>query len=205
MPASSLETRQLILAAAERLFALRGIDGVSMRDVAAAARVPLALVTYHYGTKLGLYRAVFEARIAPLSRARRERLAAIMRRPAARRRVGDVIEAFLLPMLESRRRHPYLGRLLGREIGDPAARRRGIARSLLHPLSRDFLAALETLLPRKPRENVHWTYHFVVGSMVSVLSNPHRYRRLSPGICRIDDDQAVLRHFKRVFGKALSG
>ena len=205
MPASSLETRQLILAAAERLFALRGIDGVSMRDVAAAARVPLALVTYHYGTKLGLYRAVFEARIAPLSRARRERLAAIMRRPAARRRVGDVIEAFLLPMLESRRRHPYLGRLLGREIGDPAARRRGIARSLLHPLSRDFLAALETLLPRKPREDVHWTYHFVVGSMVSVLSNPHRYRRLSPGICRIDDDQAVLRHFKRVFGKALSG
>lgn len=205
MPASSLETRQLILAAAERLFALRGIDGVSMRDVAAAARVPLALVTYHYGTKLGLYRAVFEARIAPLSRVRRERLAAIMRRPAARRRVGDVIEAFLLPMLESRRRHPYLGRLLGREIGDPAARRRGIARSLLHPLSRDFLAALETLLPRKPREDVHWTYHFVVSSMVSVLSNPHRYRRLSLGICRIDDDQEVLRHFKRVFGKALSG
>ena len=205
MPASSLETRQLILAAAERLFALRGIDGVSMRDVAAAARVPLALVTYHYGTKLGLYRAVFAARIAPLSRARRERLAEIMRQPAARRRVGDVIEAFLLPMLESRRRHPYLGRLLGREIGDPAARRRGIARSLLHPLSRDFLAALETLLPRKPREDVHWAYHFVVGSMVSVLSNPHRYRRLSPGICRIDDDQAVLRHFKRVFGKALSG
>lgn len=205
MPASSLETRQQILAAAERLFAVRGIDGVSMRDLAAAAKVPLALVTYHYGTKLGLYRAVFEARIAPLSRERRERLAAIMRRPAGQRRVGDVLEALLMPMLESRRKHPYLGRLLGREIGDPAARRRGIARSLLDPLSREFLAALETLLPRKSRENTHWSYHFVVGAMVSVLSNPYRYRRLSPGICRIDDDQAVLRHFKRVFGQALSG
>jgi AcrR family transcriptional regulator len=205
MPASSVETRQSILLAGERLFAGHGIDGVSLRDVAAAARVPLALITYHYGTKLALYRAVFEARIAPLSRARRERLAAIMRRPKARRRIGDVIEAFLLPMLESRHRHPHLGRLLGREIGDPAARRRGIARSLLDPLSREYLAALEALLPGRPREDVHWAYHFVVGSMVSVLSNPHRYRRLSKGVCRIDDDQAVLRHFKRVFGRALSG
>lgn len=205
MPASSVETRQAILAAAERLFAQRGIDGVSLRELAAAARVPLALITYHFGTKLRLYREVFSTRIAALSRARRERLAAVMARPAGKRRVDDVIEAFLLPMLQSRRTHPHLGRLLGREIGDPAARRRGIARSLLDPLSRDFLAALEALLPRRPREEVHWTYHFVVGSMVSVLANPYRYQRLSPGVCRIGDDRAVLRHFKRVFGRALEG
>ena len=205
MPASSVETRQSILVAAERLFALRGIDDVSMRDVAGAARVPLALITYHYGTKLSLYRAVFEGRIAPLSRERRERLAAIMRRPSRERRIDDVIEAFLMPMLQSRRRHPYLGRLLGREIADPAARRRGITRALLHPLSVEYLAALEALLPRRPRAEVHWAYHFMVGAMVSVLSNPYRYRRLSPGVCDLGDDREVLRHFKQVFGQALSG
>ncbi|MFP5444603.1 MAG: TetR family transcriptional regulator, partial [Betaproteobacteria bacterium] len=44
-----------ILQAAERLFATRGFHGVSIRDIADEAGVPLALVGYYYGPKLSLY------------------------------------------------------------------------------------------------------------------------------------------------------
>ena len=43
-----------ILQAAERLFATRGFHGVSIRDIADEAGVPLALVGYYYGPKLSL-------------------------------------------------------------------------------------------------------------------------------------------------------
>jgi AcrR family transcriptional regulator len=43
-----------ILASAERLFADHGFDGVSMREIAANAKAQLALIHYHFGTKLNV-------------------------------------------------------------------------------------------------------------------------------------------------------
>ncbi len=51
-------TRQALLAAGARLFGERGYDGVPIEDLAAAAGVNKALISYHFGGKRGLYRAV---------------------------------------------------------------------------------------------------------------------------------------------------
>ena len=56
-------SRERILQKAERVFGAYGFDGASMRQVAEAADVPVALVSYHFGSKEGLYRAVFERRV----------------------------------------------------------------------------------------------------------------------------------------------
>ena len=61
--AKGAKTRERILRAAERLFAEHGYDGVSVRSIAAAAKVQLALLSYYFQSKLGLYRAVFQRRI----------------------------------------------------------------------------------------------------------------------------------------------
>jgi TetR/AcrR family transcriptional regulator len=53
--------QERILVAAERLFASRGFHGTSLRDVAAAARLPLATAVYHFPRKEKLYGAVLEA------------------------------------------------------------------------------------------------------------------------------------------------
>ncbi len=52
------DTRGVILAAARRVFARRGLDGASVRDVAEAARVNTAMIYYHFHDKVDLYRAV---------------------------------------------------------------------------------------------------------------------------------------------------
>ena len=51
-------TRSEILASARRVFARKGFDGTSMREVADAARVNNAMIYYHFKNKVELYRAV---------------------------------------------------------------------------------------------------------------------------------------------------
>lgn len=50
------ETRTRLLKAATRLFAERGFNHVSVRDICKAAGSNVASVNYHFGDKLGLYR-----------------------------------------------------------------------------------------------------------------------------------------------------
>ncbi|MDT7567415.1 MAG: hypothetical protein QOG76_6039, partial [Pseudonocardiales bacterium] len=54
--------REAILRAAEKIFAREGYHGTTMRDIAAEANTTLALIVYHFGTKLALYTAIFESR-----------------------------------------------------------------------------------------------------------------------------------------------
>jgi len=54
------ETRQRIIETSLRLFAEHGFKGVSVRDISAAAGVNVASVSYHFGSKQGLYRTIFE-------------------------------------------------------------------------------------------------------------------------------------------------
>ena len=57
-------TKEQIVLAAERLFAERGIDGVSLRQIGTAAgNGNNSAVQYHFGSKERLLRAVFEYRL----------------------------------------------------------------------------------------------------------------------------------------------
>jgi AcrR family transcriptional regulator len=58
-PASAEDTRQRLLNAGLRLFANQGYAQTSTRELAEAAQVNVAAISYHFGDKAGLYRAVF--------------------------------------------------------------------------------------------------------------------------------------------------
>jgi len=60
------DTRTQLLAAATPLFARKGLHGVSVREVARSAGVNLAMISYHFGGKEGLYAAVVEEQFARL-------------------------------------------------------------------------------------------------------------------------------------------
>jgi AcrR family transcriptional regulator len=58
--ARTVETRQRILETSLRLFAEHGFKGVSVRDISTAAGVNVASISYHFGSKQGLYHTIFE-------------------------------------------------------------------------------------------------------------------------------------------------
>jgi AcrR family transcriptional regulator len=91
-------TRDRVLGAAERLFATRGIDAVSVRDITEAAGANLAAVNYHFGSKRGLVVAIVERRADQLAARRSELLDALEASDSVDLR--SVIEAMVLPTAE---------------------------------------------------------------------------------------------------------
>jgi AcrR family transcriptional regulator len=56
--ASSADTRQRLIDAAATLFANKGFEHVTVREICKASNANVAAVNYHFGDKAGLYRAV---------------------------------------------------------------------------------------------------------------------------------------------------
>ncbi len=89
---------QLMLAA-EELFGRRGIEDVSLREIAAAAgHANNSAVQYHFGSKENLVQAVFEMRMPALDAARARHLAAA--RAQGPLTLRALMRALLLPVLE---------------------------------------------------------------------------------------------------------
>lgn len=61
------DTRAEILVAARRVFARKGIDGTSVREVAEAAKVNNAMIYYYFKDKEDLYRSVLSNSFSPLA------------------------------------------------------------------------------------------------------------------------------------------
>ena len=64
---SERSTKDRILNAAETLFALNGASGASLRAITQRAKVNLAAVHYHFGSKDRLLEAVLARRLLPLN------------------------------------------------------------------------------------------------------------------------------------------
>ena len=99
-----------LILSAEQLFAHRGIDGVSLREIAAAAgQGNNSAVRYHFGSKEGLILAVTEYRVAQLDVPRQLMLAAAERAG----RLQDIVTLFeilCLPqvdLVDETGKHPY--------------------------------------------------------------------------------------------------
>src|SRR5574337_550190 len=91
-------TRDRILGAAEKLFAERGFDGASLRQLTSAAGVNLAAVNYHFGSKEKLVEEVFRRRLDALNTARLAALAELgSTHPAT---LEEVLAAYIRPALE---------------------------------------------------------------------------------------------------------
>lgn len=71
VPATT-DPRRALIDAAERLYAAHGIEGVSMRDIAAAAgNRNNSAVQYHFGSREGLLEAIFQHRMTAINETRR--------------------------------------------------------------------------------------------------------------------------------------
>ena len=63
-------TKDRLLDSAEQLFSKQGFSATSVRQISAAARVNLAAMNYHFGSKEQLISAVFARRLTPLNEER---------------------------------------------------------------------------------------------------------------------------------------
>jgi AcrR family transcriptional regulator len=72
--AAGEDTRRRLIETGERLIAERGLDGVSVREIAAVAGANSGSIHYHFDSREGLLRAILEYRSGP-TRERRAQVA----------------------------------------------------------------------------------------------------------------------------------
>src|SRR5688500_20049831 len=75
------ETGERILSAALDLFGERGFTGVTVRDIASRGKVNVAAISYHFGGKAALYRAVAKHVIDGIESRVRSRAGALIEAP----------------------------------------------------------------------------------------------------------------------------
>ncbi len=92
-------TKAAVFVAAERLFALHGFQNVSVRDITAEAKVNLASVNYHFGSKDALLFEIFRRRTAELNRERARMLHEANGRHDGKPPVREILEALFAPPL----------------------------------------------------------------------------------------------------------
>jgi TetR/AcrR family transcriptional regulator len=115
-PETSGRTREALLDAAEGLFARKGFEATTIKEIGAAAELNPALLYYYFGSKEDLYRAVLTRIIGELVRRGQARVDAASSPVDAIRGVVETQAAFLVA-------HPSAPKLFVREMLDHGARR----------------------------------------------------------------------------------
>ncbi|MDP0500287.1 MAG: TetR family transcriptional regulator [Verrucomicrobiota bacterium JB022] len=98
----SSDTKENILQAAESLFAERGFNGTSVRDITDRAGANVAAVNYHFGSKHDLFVELMRRHVEPINRLRLSYLEERRERSGGLPlTVQQIFEAFFEPMGET--------------------------------------------------------------------------------------------------------
>ena len=191
------DTKTVILDAAEELFAVQGPNATSLRQVIARAKVNLAAIHYHFGSKESLMQAVLSRRLVPLNAERLALLEACERKSGKRPvPLPEVLEALVGPALRLSR-DPERGgtvfmRLLGRCVLEPDETIQTMLNHQFHYVLERFTPALQRALPDLPPVDFFWRIHFLVGSMAHTMADSERLRSISGGLCDPDDTEGTI-------------
>jgi len=194
-PEREAATKAAVFVAAERLFALHGFQNVSVRDITAEARVNLASVNYHFGSKDALLFEIFRRRTAELNRERARMLHMAADRHGGKPPVREILAALFEPPLRwsnpaHERRISVQFIIRARSEGTEAMRE--VLRTDVSHLRR-FADALIAVLPQLPPEEIYWRLHFALGMIHNNrFAEFDRLHVLSDGITRESDVETLL-------------
>lgn len=187
--------RERILDAGEALFAEHGFDGVTVRQITRKANVDVALAHYYFGSKRGLFDAVFLRRAAILNEDRLKSIDAYQINPGpGGATIEGVIWAFLGPALErwangGRGWKNYLA--IVAQVNNTPTWGGEVMGRYFDPVIHRLIDALRGIMPGARDEDLYWCYQFLSGALTLTFAETGRIDRLSSGKCRSSDYEAV--------------
>lgn len=200
VPESGAKLR--LVEAAEELFAERGFEAVSVRDITKRAGMNIASINYHFGSRDGLVAGVMIRYITPINDERLARIEALERRWSGKSvPLEEILDAFVRPLATQVRKSELSERLflklVGRMFGEQAAAMPpGVEEQFKQVVAR-FVKALSKALPELAVDEILWRMHFVVGAMVHSMAQDEVLQRISQGASGYPTIEATLSRFTR--------
>jgi len=182
------DTRDKLVAAAERLFAERGANNVSLREInRAAGQKNVAALHYHFGSRRALMLAIFERRMAGINQ-RRLAMLDEMSKAGLDGDCHSIVEAMILPLAEQLAdpaRGGHYVRFLAQAVADPDVDIGDLIRGRFDHGFAAIRRLLRTILAKLPPAIVEQRIRLASKQMVYALAD--RERHMATGDGRPDD------------------
>jgi AcrR family transcriptional regulator len=195
-------SKRKLLDAAEQLFAERGFEAVSVRDITQIAKANVAAVNYHFGSREVLLGMVMMRYMVPVTEERLARLEALERKwPAKVVPLEELIDALVRPLVSQVRKSELSERLFYKLMGRIfAGQGEGLPPQIEEQLRQvidRFTRAFARALPTIAADDLSWRIHFMAGGMIHMLTHQDMVQRLSGGVSGTPTMEATLGRFIR--------
>lgn len=185
------ETQERLLDSAEELFAEKGFEAVSLREITAKAEANVAAVNYHFGSKENLIDAVMGRHARPINEERIARLDLLLARESPPT-VREVADAFLQPMrnriLEKKSRQLLFAKFMARMLGEGACRLPEEMLPQFQEMARKVVAGFRAAQPGLSEENGYWGLKFCFAVMKDAMMHDEALEQISEGCLEGDCD-----------------
>jgi len=169
------ETHERILESAQKLFAEKGLDATSVRDITTEAECNVAAVNYHFGGKENLYLESFRAMLRPLRDQRLAMLDELMERepaPTLEEYLTSFAEGFLDPLVGESSGRRFMV-FVSREILDPRLPKTIFLEEFILPLFTRVVESLERVgIPMDPKQSLLCVFS-LVGQLLHAVKAQH--------------------------------
>lgn len=177
------DTRDRLLAAALQLFAYRGIDAATLREITIEANANIAAVNYYFRSKEELTKQVLEKYLQPINKARLKALKTCMAAEGKCAHLECIVDALVRPMVELSL-DPRGGRAIIRLLLQVRALPQPVTNTVLAEqfdlVHCTFLDALSACLPNLSRSELGMRYDFARGAVMQVLGDLDPVARKRP-------------------------
>lgn len=184
-----------ILNAAEFVFADKGFNGASMREIATRAGVAQALIHYHFNNKEKLFEAT-AARQANTINGTRAKLLDELLDANEPPELEAIVEALFRPTIEVGKKLSKVGggisRILVSIANSSDARDTQIIERYYDPIAQKFIEAFSRIEPELRHKDAVWAYMFSIGVGMTMMAQTGRSMRLSDGVCDDGDIEEML-------------
>jgi AcrR family transcriptional regulator len=192
-----LQTSDRILIAAEKLFAIHGYAGVSLRQITTTAGVNLAALNYHHFDKATLFQKIVRLRLQAINQRRLAMLAeAESQFGPDRVPLEKLFAALAEPVLLPDDQCGASGaRLLGRLLVEQPRLLDDVVEKEFQPTMLRFGQALRRHVPALPPADYLWRLSFVLGALHHTMVTLPEMPQHTSGLCQANDGATALRNF----------
>ena len=180
------KTRQKILSATGKVFAQGGYRAMTLRLVTHEAKVNLAAVNYHFGSKLNLMRALLRDRFEPINQQRHrlldQQIEAHAPDPVPLPVIYDTLFRPLFTGIGSTtNKDNNLIQIIGRALTEPAEFMRGLHKEFFADISKRFMSEIQRSCPELSPEQIQYRFFLSVSTMIGTVIEQVRLETISDG------------------------
>jgi len=194
-----IQSRVRLIQAAEKLFADKGFDATSIREITKLAKCNVAAVNYHFGGKENIYLEVFRRHLQLLREIRIKGIQQIMSRPgpvSLETILNAFAHLFYEPLVNEQSSGMFM-KLMMREMLDPHLEPELFITEMIGPVRIALGQALQQVCPDLDDKTLGLCIFSLIGQLIHTIHMQRMTNAFKGGDLPFTDREALFEHIVR--------